>query len=221
MNSSQHPPLQKRNLAARVYGKARSTRWRASMKGLERGPRVTRYTMYKRLEEISLDHPPGRLLSISHSARLAMVLGITATETIEANYPDVDILSLPFPKENFDFVVSDQVLEHVAGSPQQAIDECLRVLKIGGVVCHTTCFINPVHGASDFWRFTPDALRLLHHGCSEIIECDGWGNFDVLQAIRNGFRSEPVPHAPWHPLHKLAVKNDCDWPISTWIVAKK
>lgn len=208
--------------AGRIIAEARNRSWRASMAGLERGPHVTRYTMYRRLEAASLDRKPGRLLAISHSAPLAAILGIKATETVEANFPDVDILALPFANDCFDFVVSDQVLEHVAGSPQQAVDECLRVLKKGGVVCHTTCFINPVHGfPADFWRFTPEALRLLHNQCSEIIECDGWGNLDVWQAVKEGFRYEPVPHAAWHPLHKLAVENDPEWPISTWIVARK
>jgi 2-polyprenyl-3-methyl-5-hydroxy-6-metoxy-1,4-benzoquinol methylase len=46
-------------------------------------------------------------------------------------------------------VVSDQVLEHVVGDPQTAIDETLRVLRPGGIVIHTTCFMNPIHGAPE------------------------------------------------------------------------
>ena len=30
-----------------------------------------------------------------------------------------------------------------------------------------------------------------------------------------------VPHAKWHPFHKLAMKNDPNWPIVTWVVARK
>jgi hypothetical protein len=32
---------------------------------------------------------------------------------------------------------------------------------------------------------------------------------------------EDVPHATWHPLHKVATRNDPQWPITTWIVARK
>jgi hypothetical protein len=39
------------------------------------------------------------------------------------------------------------------------------VLRPGGLVCHTTWFIDPTHAApKDLWRFTPDALRLLAEG---------------------------------------------------------
>ena len=57
------------------------------------------------------------------------------------------MVGLNFPDAAFDYVLSDQVLEHVEGNPQQAIDEGYRVLRPDGVAVHTTCFINPVHGA--------------------------------------------------------------------------
>ena len=131
-------------------------------------------------------------------------------------------MALKFPDEAFDFVLSDQVLEHVAGNPQQAIDESLRVLRPGGIAVHTTCFINPIHDApGDYWRFTPNALRLLSSKFSKIIACDGWGNFEAWFIIRNGLRFDGVPHAKWHPLHHIAMKNDPLWPIVTWVVAQK
>ena len=194
------------------------------MLGLPRGPHVTRYFMYGRLGSIGplLPRRGGRVLSISHSANLGGLLGLQPTELIEANYPDHSMLSLGFPDSSYDFVLSDQVLEHVEGNPQQAIDECHRLLKPGGVAVHTTCFINPIHGApKDFWRFTPEALRLLHQGWSEIIECGGWGSFEVWSLVQDGLRFEGIPHARWHPLHRLATRNDPLWPIVTWIVARK
>jgi SAM-dependent methyltransferase len=180
--------------------------------------------MYGRLGSIGplLPRRGGRVLSISHSANLGGLLGLQPTELIEANYPDHSMLSLGFPDSSYDFVLSDQVLEHVEGNPQQAIDECHRLLKPGGVAVHTTCFINPIHGApKDFWRFTPEALRLLHQGWSEIIECGGWGSFEVWSLVQDGLRFEGIPHARWHPLHRLATRNDPLWPIVTWIVARK
>ena len=141
---------------------------------------------------------------------------------MEASYPAHNILSLDFEDTSYDFVLSDQVLEHVEGNPQQAIDECHRILKPGGIAVHTTCFINPVHKVpNDFWRFTPEALCLLHRTWAEVIEYGGWGNFEVWSVVRDGMRLEGVPHAKWHPLHWVATKNDSLWPIVTWIVAKK
>jgi SAM-dependent methyltransferase len=194
------------------------------MIGLARGPHITRYFMYDRLGSIGplLPHRTGRVLSISLSENLAGLLGLQPTEVVRADYPDHNMLSLNFPDASYDFVMSDQVLEHVEGNPQQAIDECYRVLKPGGIAVHTTCFINPVHGSpNDYWRFTPEALRLLHRAWSDVIECDGWGNFAVWSVVHDGLRFEGVPHARWHPLHRLATHNDPLWPIVTWVVAKK
>lgn len=209
----------------KILGRAaRKRAWQASMIGLPRGAHITRYAMYKRLQELGpkLPHRRGRVLSISSSANLGDLLGVEATEVVNAEYPDHNMLSLGFPDESFDYVFSDQVLEHVEGDPYKAIEESGRVLRPGGVAVHTTCFINPVHAfPKDFWRFTPDALSLMHEGWSEIIESAGWGNFQVWKVIRDGLRHEGVPHAPWHPYHRLALRNDPTWPISTWIVAVK
>jgi hypothetical protein len=96
------------------------------------------------------------------------------------------------------------------------------VLKPGGIAVHTTCFINPIHDApADYWRFTPEALRHLARGFGEIIAADGWGNRAVWLVDAVGLRMMPIPHAPWHPLHRIATRNDALWPVVTWIVARK
>lgn len=207
-----------------AYRKLREIAWRASMKGLACGPHITRYYMYDRLQALGQGFPQrnGRVLSISHSTNLASLLSLEPSELVSADYPEHNVLSLGFPDSSFDYVLSDQVLEHVEGDPYRAISECHRILRPGGIAVHTTCFINPVHGAPrDFWRFTPDALALLHHGWSQIIEAGGWGNFQVWSVIQDGMRYTGVPHAKWHPLHKIAVDNDPLWPIVTWVAARK
>jgi len=163
------------------------------------------------------------VLAISHSANLAPILGIENADMTEANYPEHNIVDLnAFPDATFDFVLSDQVLEHIEGNPQLTFDESLRLLKPGGVAMHTTCFINPVHGApSDFWRFTPEALRYLARGFSEIIAADGWGNRGVWVVDALGMRFVPVPHSKWHPLQQAAARNNRRWPVTTWIIARK
>jgi SAM-dependent methyltransferase len=207
-----------------LYRKLRNIAWRASMKGLPRGPHLSRYFMYNRLGEVgrTLPNRSGRVLAVSRSANVCEMLGLTPSEIVPADYPEHNMLSLKFPDESFDYVISDQVLEHVEGPPQNAIDECRRVLKPGGIAVHTTCFINPIHEApADYWRFTPFALKHLHRDWSEIIEVAGWGSFDVWIAELDGVRYTAVPHAKWHPFHKLAMKNDPAWPIVTWVVARK
>jgi hypothetical protein len=95
--------------------KLRRLVWKAAMLGLPRGPHVTRYTMYERLRALGAKLPkqPGRVLSISASENIAELLGLQSTEIVAANYPEHNVLQLGFDDNVFDYVVSDQVLEHI------------------------------------------------------------------------------------------------------------
>jgi SAM-dependent methyltransferase len=202
---------------------------RLSTKPLATGSHITRYAMYRHLEQVFAEYGGGRdvrVLSVSHSQRLLAVFGgCRSTQVSEANYPDANLLDLPFDADQFDLVVSDQVLEHVVGDPQRAVDESRRVLKPGGLALHTTCLIQPIHtnerSPSDLWRFTPEALRWLCRDFSRVVEVGGWGNPYAWAVVALGLRYEPVPHAAWHPLHQLATRNDPRWPIHTWVAAQK
>lgn len=193
--------------------------------GRPAGPHITRYVMYARLGELAAQLPQTAstsVLSISHSADLCEVPGLDRAKVQEANHPDVTVLDLPFADESFDYVISDQVLEHVEGDPFLAVAETLRVVRPGGFVVHTTCFMNPVHGSpGDFWRFTPQALSLLVGDKADVVESGAWGNPFVWMVAALGLRYTPVPHARWHPLHRVATSNNVDWPVVTWIVARK
>ena len=196
---------------------------RLSTMPFECGAHVTRYTMYSRLKAEGRRLPSSfaRALSVSHSSHLAEIMNVRLESTTNADYPKADLLNLDFADESFDIVLSDQVLEHVEGDPQQAINESLRVLKPGGYAVHTTCFIVPKHSSpSDFWRFTPEALELLCRGFSEV-RADGWGNPLVWPLASLGLIRMPIPHARWHPLNRLATYDHDDWPICTWVVARK
>jgi SAM-dependent methyltransferase len=149
--------------------------------GNPKGPHITRFAMYAALKDVfrAWDGAATKTLAVGDSVRLGReTLGLVQTRYSEANYPQMNILDLPFEDGTFDFCISDQVLEHVEGDPFTAFRETARVVKAGGYLCHTTCFVNPVHGVpKDFWRFTPDSLRLMAEssGCTTI-EATGWGN---------------------------------------------
>lgn len=195
---------------------------RALTAGLPKGSHVTRYAMYRHLETYRGRLSGTRILSISGSDALCAVLGFEGASVTGASYPEASVLDLPFEDGAFDGVVSDQVLEHVEGDPQRAIDECFRVTRPGGFAVHATCFLNPIHAApGDFWRFTPDALGLLAAPHGEVVETGGWGNPWIWPYIGAGLRFESIPHARWHPLHWLATHNHPEWPVSTWVVATK
>jgi SAM-dependent methyltransferase len=186
---------------------------------------LTRYFMYSALSDLlgKSDKRTARCLSISNSNGLCRVLGLRHAELVIANYPEHNMMALGFDDGSFDFCVSDQVLEHVEGDPFNAIKESLRVLKPGGVMVHTTCLINPIHRApGDFWRFTPAALQLLCVSAGAVVQSAGsWGNRAAIALCEMGQRMTKVPLRPTHPLHVVATRNERDWPIVTWVVAKK
>lgn len=67
--------------------------------------------------------------------------------------------SLPFQDKVFDFVLSQEVLEHVS-DPFQAMCEMGRVLRQGGSLYCQVPFIIGFHpGPSDFWRFTREGIQ--------------------------------------------------------------
>lgn len=206
-----------------IIGKVGRVMFRASTLGLKKGPHVTRYYVYNHLARYEQEWPANsRALSISHSERLAELLGLRDDQITDAAYPEHSMFDLPFEDETFDVVVSDQVLEHLEGAPQEAINETFRVLKPNGIALHTTCFMNPMHGCpNDYWRFAPQALELLTSKHGDVIEAGGWGNPYVWLYSACGLRFMPIPHTRWHPGHWIATKNDPEWPISTWVVARK
>lgn len=186
---------------------------------------ITRHFMYTRLSSMlqRYNSPDKQCLSISHSAFLAKILGLQDVQITEANYPEHNMLNLRFGDETFDFCLSDQVLEHIEGNPFAAFEEALRVTKKGGFIAHTTCFMNEIHGfPKDFWRFTPDALRLMAEQCGAyVVDCGGWGNKDVWSYMALGFRMAKIPSDPSHPICQMAMVNDDSIPIVTWVVAQK
>lgn len=214
-------PTRLHPVRAIVYGIARGLA-KLTTVGLPKGPHVTRYQMYRHLKGISLPTDEShRILAISTREPFCRMLSLKG-EVVEAHYPEHNITALNFPDESFDYVVSDQVLEHVEGDPLQAVEETRRLLKPGGIAIHTTCFINPIHGApSDFWRFTPQGMKYLGKNFSRVIDYGGWGNPLIWILVAVGLRFYPIPHAKWHPLHWIATWNKKTWPVSTWLIAVK
>ena len=194
----------------------------ATSLGMAKRDSFTRFAMYRSLRGLR-GRLPGvkRVLSISHSTHLAPILGFEGVTLVEANYPEFNLLSLPFKDGEFDACLSDQVLEHIAGPPERAVNEALRVVRPGGYVVHTTCLLTAVHGPGDFWRFTPEGLDFLHRDSCEVLEADGWGNTMVPLMTFLGFTWRPVPVTRWHPVTWLATANRRSYAHMVWVAARK
>ncbi len=75
--------------------------------------------------------------------------------------PDVfwDGITMPFEENSFHTILSTEVLEHCYDY-NRYIEECLRVLKPGGVIFFTVPFLWPLHETPhDHYRFTPFTLK--------------------------------------------------------------
>lgn len=209
-----------------VVRRAIATPIRLSLMGWPKSQHdAIRFSMYETLgalvPPLILQDAPAAL-AISGSGFLAKLVAPRAT-VAEADYPEHNILSLPYPDNMFDLVVTDQVLEHVHGDPFLAVEECRRVLKPGGIAVHTTPLLVQIHGyPSDYWRFTPDGLALMCESHSEVLLSGGWGNRYLWMLNWLGVLfGQKVPLPTWHPYHKIALLNEPDFPITTWVVARK
>jgi SAM-dependent methyltransferase len=76
-----------------------------------------------------------KILEINEAGSLTQYLSKNPNYTL-ASYPQVDLMCLPFPDLSYDLVVHSDTLEHIH-NPIQALSECRRVLKSGGVCCFT------------------------------------------------------------------------------------
>ncbi len=183
---------------------------------------LTRYYMYKKLREFFKEPMDGKILGISGIGNFRPLISKTA-DVLGVQYPEVDMQNLPYKDNSFDFVISDQVIEHLE-DPKKAVEELYRVLKVGGIAIHTTCLINYIHLCpKDFWRFSSDALRYLCKDFSEILHSRGWGNriAILLCFLSDRFRFMNIPETKWSIRHLIASYNEEKYPIVTWVVAKK
>ncbi|MCU0754995.1 MAG: class I SAM-dependent methyltransferase [Xanthomonadales bacterium] len=184
----------------------------------------SRHGMYRQIEDFAASLPSrhGRILDISSSMHLASVIGLDPSEVTSLAYPDYTIFNIPYPDNHFDWIVSDQCFEHLEGQPIDAIHECLRVLKPGGRMLHTTCFMTAYHGGGglgDFWRFSPEGLSLL---CRDATEVTAKGSGHPLSNLLNSFIGwSMVPSKRWHPLTRLAELNHRGHPAMVWVYARK
>ena len=94
-------------------------------------------------------------------------------------HPNVDIVTdahlLPFEDNYFDCVVCNAVLEHTL-KPWVVAGEVQRVLKVGGIACVQSPFLEAVHDEYDYFRFTLKGLKSL---------------FPELKEIRSGISGSP------------------------------
>lgn len=130
------------------------------------------------------------------------------------HYPDFDICKDRLD-ERFDFIVAEQVFEHLLW-PYRAAKNVYEMLSPGGHFLVTTPFLLRLHNLPDCTRWTETGMRhLLAEAGFNLAEVrtGSWGN---RACVRANFQSW-VSYRPW--LHSL--KREDDFPITVWALARK
>ncbi|MCD6284139.1 class I SAM-dependent methyltransferase [bacterium] len=145
---------------------------------------------------------------------------------VAPDYPEMDIQEMPYLGDSFDFLIIDQVLEHVE-KPWIAEEEIYRVLKPGGIFIATAPFMVAIHGdgnCKDYYRFTPEGWKSLFSDF-EILEVGGWGNKEVVRLSLDSSVNETMfgVTIPVNEIinKKLLQKNDHKHYLVTWCIGRK
>ena len=110
-----------------------------------------------------------------------------------------DLTSIPVEDGRFDFVVFNQVMEHLP-DPKAVLHELNRVLKMSGqIICTTPLFYEEHERPYDFYRYTQYAHRMLFNATGFRIDRLEWmeGYFGtVAYELETAAR-----YLPSHPRH--------------------
>ena len=185
----------------------------------------SRYAMYKHIEttlaKLSLHAGDCLLVGDTLNGKgggCAILDMLPIKHAVAPDYPAVDVQNLPYDKNTYDFVIADQVIEHVR-KPWVGVKEIYRVLKPGGIAIITSALIYRIHAVpNDYWRFTPNGLRVLCEDFSKIHVATGNGNLQYAINVLNNHKEVIVPGAA---SERNAVVNDSLNLVSVWIIAEK
>ena len=177
-----------------------------------------RDVMYERIRPTMERITTGDFLFLGGDSQLRSYLSSEVRVRI-TNFPEVDIEDTGFGEESWDYILSDQVLEHLR-HPWRAAEEIHRILRPGGLAIVTTCAYNPVHKFPiDCYRFLPQGLEALFEAF-ELVEVGAWGSrLAMIQDIlRPDCRHQVDPNV------KEFCKAQDDGgtqPWVTWIIVRK
>jgi SAM-dependent methyltransferase len=178
--------------------------------GPERGQWL-RQTMYEHVDRFFHELPAEKHRALEISGRF---YGNHPWKHYESwHYPDFDLCESGPASETFDVVICDQVLEHVV-DPCAATRTLFDLCAPGGHAIVAVPFLVRIHAApGDYWRFTPDGLRLLLERAGfEVPEVEGWGN---RRCVRANF-------LVWARTPKFgAALNEPAFPVNVWTIARK
>ncbi|WP_010681346.1 class I SAM-dependent methyltransferase [Acetivibrio cellulolyticus] len=103
----------------------------------------------------------------------------------------IDMLSIPFEDNTFDFVIANHVLEHVS-DVSIALKELNRILKIGGLGVLQTPYSSVLQNTFSDPGISSDSARLNLYGQEDHVRVFGNDIFQIITS--NGFKSRVCTH---------------------------
>jgi SAM-dependent methyltransferase len=128
-----------------------------------------------------------------------------------------DLHDLQLQEGDFDFVMMNQVLEHVV-DPIRALRNVFRYMKDGGLIYISVPVTNLPHDTPYHYYtgYTPVGLGALAKTAGfEILEIGQWGNYEYIERL---FRTYEWPD--YRALNNPGL-NEIKFPVITWVFAKK
>lgn len=120
-------------------------------------------------------------------------------------------VKLPFWRNSFDLIYSNQVFEHVR-HPEALLKNIARVLKPGGMFVGSVSYLEPYHSLS-YWNFTP-------YGWYQVLKANGlkpvWfrPGIDSIALIQRSYLGRKEEHGAWFKSSPLNEEIDA-WGIET------
>lgn len=131
------------------------------------------------------------------------------------NFPEFDICETGDFEPRFDFIVAEQVFEHLLW-PYRAGRNVKSLLRPGGYFLITTPFLVRVHNyPQDCTRWTPLGLKHFLAECGfplDSIQTDSWGNKACVIANLDRW----VTYSKW----RHSLNNSPEHPYHVWALAK-
>jgi SAM-dependent methyltransferase len=145
----------------------------------------SRYRLSQEIEAFAASVPSGALVLDAGAGQAPYKRFFQHTQYESADFEKVnkayapstyvcDLQSIPVEHGRFDFIIFNQVLEHVP-EPQRVLAELYRVLKPGGKMIYTGPLFYEEHEQPyDFYRYTQFGLRYLLSSAGFIIDRLDW-----------------------------------------------
>ena len=134
------------------------------------------------------------------------------------NFPDFDICSKIDIRNKFDFIIADNVWEHLK-YPHRATKNVYNLLNDNGYFLVIVPFLIRVHEVPiDCTRWTKDGLKFLLEESGfkiENIYTNSWGN---RKCVTSNLRSDDTWSRIWF---YRDFKNEKNFPVQVWAIAKK